>query len=115
MAQNQSSQPADKYLLLLKDIVLSLIDQEKVAVFLFGSRAAERARPGADVDIGLWSHEKLPQQLYHRIRNAIDDSIIPYKVDIVDFTRVDPEFKIVALKDIELWHKPVGMNINGVP
>ena len=112
MTQSQPDQPTDKYLLMLKEIVLSLIDQDKVVVFLFGSRASGHARSRTDVDIGLWSQETLPRQLYHRIRNAVDDSIIPYKVDIVDFTRVDPEFKIIALKDIEIWHEPADMKIN---
>ncbi len=102
----------EKYIKLLKKIVLSKIDPDNVMVFLFGSRASGKAGERADVDIGLWSADKLPRRLYHQIRNAVDESIIPYKIDIVDFTRADPEFRSIALKDIEIWNKPADMNID---
>ena len=52
-------------------------------------------------DIGLLADEKLPANLYHKIRNTIDESIIPWEVDIMDFTRADQTFKDETLKDIE--------------
>ena len=103
---------SDKYIEILKDIVLSNIDRDNVVVFLFGSRASGKASERADIDIGLWAESKLPRRLYHEIRNAVDESIIPYKVDIVDFTRTDPEFTSIATKDIEIWNKPADMNID---
>ena len=102
----------EKYLDMLKEIILSLIDNEKVMVFLFGSRISENHSSRADVDIGLLADDKLSTRLFHTIRNAIDESIIPWEVDIVDFTRVDPTFKEEALKDILIWSKPKTMKKN---
>ena len=107
-------QASDKYINQLKETILSLIDRDKVFVFLFGSRAAGRGGPSADVDIGLWAPERLPENLYHKIRNAVDESIVPYEVDIVDFTRVNPTFKEVAVKDIKIWNQPKDMHLNWV-
>ena len=98
-----------KYLGILKEITLTIIDSDKVMVFLFGSMATCRYKPSSDVDIGLFADEKLPADLYHRLRNAIDESIVPWKVDIVDFTRVDSGFKKEALKDIVIWNQPKDM------
>jgi hypothetical protein len=99
----------EKYLKMLKQIILSIIDKEKVMVFLFGSRVSGRHSAGADADIGLLSDYKLSANLYHNLRNAIDESIIPWQVDIVDFNRVDASFKAEALKDIVIWNKPEAM------
>ena len=96
----------EKYMILLKQIVLAIINPQKIMVFLFGSRVSGHHARGADADIGLLADDKLPANLYHQIRNAIDESILPWKVDIVDFTRVDPAFKEDVLKDIVIWNKP---------
>ena len=97
---------------MLREIVLSIVDIDKVMVFLFGSRVSKHHASRADADIGLLAEEKLPEKLFHEIRNAIDESIVPWRVDIVDFTRVDPSFKQKALKDIIIWNKPKAMKIN---
>ena len=102
----------EKYINKLKEIILSLIDTEKVMVFIFGSRVSGRHASRADIDIGLMANEKLPRNLFHTIRNAVDESIIPWEIDIVDFTRVTPSFKDEALKDIIIWNKPKGMSQN---
>ncbi|MBU1171819.1 MAG: nucleotidyltransferase domain-containing protein [Proteobacteria bacterium] len=99
----------EKYTNILKDIILSLVDTEKVMVFLFGSRASGGHTSRSDADIGLLSDDKLPHDLFHKIRNAIDESIIPWKVDVVDFTKVSPSFKDEALKDIVIWNTPKTM------
>ena len=99
----------EKYLNMLKEIILSIVDRKKVMVFLFGSRVSGRHSTGVDADIGLLADDKLSANLYHNLRNAIDESIIPWEVDIIDFTRVDPSFKAEALKDIVIWNKPKAM------
>lgn len=108
-----TSSPGDeKYLALLKEIVLSFVDTEKVIVFLFGSRASEQHASRSDADIGLMAEGMMPEKVYHKIKNAIDDSIIPWEVDIVDFAGVSPAFKREALKKIIIWNKPKGMKIS---
>jgi len=105
-----------KYLNMLKEIIFSIVDTKKVMVFLFGSRVSGRHSLSADADIGLLADEKLlladeklPANLYHKIRNAIDESIIPWEVDVIDFTRADQTFKEETLKDIVIWNMPEAM------
>ena len=102
----------EKYINMLKEIILPLVDTEVVMVFLFGSRVSGKHSSRADADIGLLSDDKLLDHLFHKIRNAVDESIIPWKVDIIDFTRVSSSFKEEALKEIIIWNKPRGMKIN---
>lgn len=102
----------EKYLDQLKELIMSLVDPDRIMVFLFGSRAGGRHMSRSDVDIGLMCGGKLPVRLYHQIRNAVDESSIPLDVDIIDFTRVDPRFKEEALKEIIIWNKPQDMKTN---
>lgn len=97
---------------LLKNLILSRIDRDKVMVFLFGSRVSGRHGSRADADIGFLSQEKLPVSLLHDIRNAIEESIVPLEVDLVDFTRTDTDFKTQAMKEILIWNLPENMNKN---
>ena len=97
---------------MLKEIIFPKIDTEKVMVFLFGSRVYSRHSSRADVDIGLLTDDKLSSHLFHKIQNAIEDSIIPLEIDLVDFTRADTAFKETVLKDIIIWNKPKAMKKN---
>ena len=75
----------DKYQELAKKIILSEIDRENYAVFLFGSRAAGKTSRSADLDIGILGTEKLPLETLFALRNAVEASLVPYGLDIVDF------------------------------
>ena len=99
----------DKYLDILKEIVLSIVDREKVMVFLFGSRARSEHSHCADADVGLYSDCDIPSKVYHKIRNAIEESIVPWDVDIIDFTQADSGFRQEAAKEIVIWNKPAIM------
>lgn len=107
--------PDDKYLARLKEIVLSLVDTDTVMVFVFGSRTSPVHRRHSDVDIGLLSDDLLPSALYHKIRNAIDASSVPIDVDIVDFTRVSPEFRKKAREEMIIWNSPQCMKKKSTP
>jgi uncharacterized protein len=102
----------NKYVSILKDMILSRIDRGGVMVFLFGSRATGRHSSRADIDVGFLAKDKLPPRLLHDIQNAVDESIIPLNVDLVDFTNVDSAFKHKVLKGIKIWNIPADMMID---
>ncbi len=90
---------------LTKEIVLSLIDKKTISVFLFGSRASRDERFDSDIDIGLWSEEKIDISLIREISDAIEESIVPFHIDIIDFSKVNSQFKKIATKNIIIWNK----------
>jgi len=96
----------DKYLHILKSIILTHIDKSKHSVYLFGSRTRGKANQSVDVDIGIWGENPL-ETIYHSIINDIEESIIPYDVDIIDLYLTSEEFRKHALKDAILWHRPM--------
>ena len=94
-----------KYLAIIKDIVLSYIDPAEHFVFLFGSRAKSNNKQSSDVDIGIIGKKPIGK-IYYKIVNKIEESIVPFKVDIVDFSMVEEKFKKIAMKKIEIWNQP---------
>ena len=88
---------------LVKQIVLNHIDTNQYKVFLFGSRACGNAKKYSDIDVGILGNQKFSVIKKFDIENAIDESIVPYKVDLVDFFGVDNKFKSEALKKIVIW------------
>jgi uncharacterized protein len=76
-------------------------------IFLFGSRAKGNFTHCSDIDIGLASIVPLDQAIA-RIREIIENSFIPYKVDIIDLSKTSQEFKAKALSEVIKWN----MNIS---
>jgi uncharacterized protein len=95
----------EKYISMIKEIIFSVIDKNEYKVFMFGSRATQKFKNYSDVDVGILGKKPLGK-LYYKIINLIEESVIPYKVDIVDFALVDEQFKNIALQEIEIWNDP---------
>lgn len=79
----------------------------KVRVILFGSRARGQARPGSDVDLAFLSEEDLSEDLWV-LREILEESHFPYKVDLVDLSKASPVFRQQVERDGVVW-------IDGVP
>ena len=66
-------------------------------VFLFGSRVTGEASRFSDFDIGIYGKKPLPQMVKAQIEEALEESDIPYSVQVVDFFFLPERFKSVAL------------------
>ncbi len=104
--------PQDKYLNIAKEIVLSLIDKQKVSVFLFGSRADGKYRSDSDLDIGFVADEQIDLFVFSQIREALSNSIVPYRFDLVDFSVVSDDFKQIAMNRIIEWNIAKNTRLN---
>jgi len=95
----------DNYIQLAKKIVLSCIGTEPYTVFLFGSRAVSENAGMSDIDIGILErkNKRLPVELKLSILEALEESVIPFPIDLVDFSTVSPDFKRVAMKKVVIW------------
>ncbi len=102
----------DKYLSLLKNIVLSNIPLDKYNVFLFGSRVRAKHKFAADYDIGVKGNEPLSLNTISKIKDIIEESMIPFDVDIIDFSNVSDSFKKVALKEYKTWNEVKSIKVN---
>lgn len=63
---------------------------------VFGSRAHGSARRYSDVDLGM-AGAPLPIGHLARVNEALDDSALPYRVDVVNLAETSEEFRALAL------------------
>ncbi len=95
----------NRYINLAKEIILNFVDKEEITVFLFGSRATNNCLHSSDIDIGFYSETPIDNYLLNKISRALDESRVPYHFDLIDFTKVDENFKSVALENYIIWNK----------
>ncbi len=69
-------------------------------VFIFGSSLESKFF--ADVDVGLLGKNIKINALY-RAKEKLEESTLPYKVDLVDFNTVDTSFKEEVLNKTIQW------------
>lgn len=94
---------ANKDLLKLKELVMDFLKDEKVTIVMFGSRARKEDLPFSDVDIGIIPYDRLDDVKLALLRERIEDSSIPYKVDIVNLLEVSADFRKEVLKEAVIW------------
>lgn len=80
----------DKYIKLLKEIISKYLVNYQL--YLYGSRAKGTARRFSDVDIAINSLE-LNSLILSKIKFDIEESTIPYSVDILDYNSISEDFK----------------------
>ena len=85
-------------------IVLAGLGTQRARVFLFGSRARGNARPNSDIDIAVLADAPLEADTLARIREALEESSIPYVVDVVDLATADPSFREHAMVGAVPWN-----------
>lgn len=95
MAQRRSpTTVADPALLeRVKAIVRRGLGHTPADVYLFGSWARGAQRPTSDIDVAIESSEPLPRALLASLREALEESTIPNRVDVVDLAETDGAFR----------------------
>lgn len=84
----------------IRKTIYKYLPEEEYRVFVYGSRADGTAEKWSDIDVGIVGKEKVPFRKLALIMDEVEESDIPYKVDIVDFTNASEGFKELALKRI---------------
>jgi predicted nucleotidyltransferase len=79
--------------------------EPRVKLFLFGSRTRNRSVARSDFDVGIDIGRAVPLATLERLREAFENLPILQKVDVVDFSRVDPEFARVALEQAAVLYE----------
>jgi len=94
----------DSLKMLIK-IIESVLKEKGVTVYLFGSRATGKATSTSDIDIGILLKKNMgSDKEIALLKEKIENSNIPYKVDVVDLSQVSESFRKQALKEGKiLW------------
>lgn len=91
-----------EHLALVRDLLAHHIPDRKVAVF--GSRAKKgAAKPFSDLDLCIMGEAPLSAATLADLREALSESRLPFKVDIVDWADTSDSFrKIIAAQAVEI-------------
>jgi uncharacterized protein len=84
-------------------ILLRALKGKSCSAYLFGSRTTGKARPASDFDIAVRADEDISREL-SAARTMLEESNIPFKVDVVDLRLAAPAFKRAAqAQGVLLW------------
>ena len=94
----------DPYLERIKDMVLDGLSGYAVTVYLFGSRARGPVRRASDVDIAVEGQEPLPPRVLARLRDRLEESTVPYRVDILDLASAGDALRERVKREGVVWN-----------
>jgi len=93
-----------KYKEIVRSIVLQILKPYSCKVYLFGSRVEGKIRRSSDFDIAI---DGVPKEDFWKvkqaIREAVEESIVPHEIDVVDLQEVDARFREVFEAKKEVW------------
>lgn len=76
---------------------------QRARLYLFGSRARGDAARASDIDIAILPDAPLEPGTLARIRDALEESTIPYEVEVIDLSSVDEPFRRKMLAEAIAW------------
>jgi predicted nucleotidyltransferase len=88
----------------IKRIVIKHLRDTGARVYLFGSWVRGEQQHSSDIDVGVWYEYPLPSGTLSYLREALEESTIPYTVDLVDLTRTNSDFRESVFKEGKLWN-----------
>lgn len=71
-------------------MVLAALGEHDASVWLFGSCARGKVLQHSDIDIAILPRDELPRGFFSDLAESIEESSIPYDVDVVDLRRAAP-------------------------
>ena len=94
------------------EIVLGLLRRHlpgDVKVWVFGSRANWTTKDSSDLDLALENESRLNHKLLGELKDAFEDSALPYAVDVVDLNQIGDSFRQI----IESQGVPLPLDADG--
>ena len=79
-------------------IIKGILQKYPYTFFAYGSRAKGNNRNFSDLD--LCSKDKIPTDVILDIKEELEESDLPFKVDIVSWERMSPTFQKLIEKDL---------------
>ncbi len=87
----------------LRWLVLDALGEHEAAVYLFGSHARGEVRHASDIDVAILPCEDLPPAFFAELADKIEESTIPYEVDLIDLREVSPAFREEVIRSGIRW------------
>lgn len=73
-------------------------------LYLFGSWATGRPSRVSDIDLAVEAQPSLPTGVLAVLRERLEESHIPYRVEVIDLSVTDPAFREAILRHGIPWN-----------
>ena len=90
----------EKYLTYVQSVLKKYVPG--YSVWLFGSRATNTIKPYSDIDLVIISDQPVSSNAMCLIASEFAEGDLPYKVDLVDWSTLDDEFKKIIQSRYEI-------------
>lgn len=77
---------------IVQDILIKHLPFES-KVWVFGSRAKNKAQEYSDLDLALETERKIKSKIINQLKEAFEESLLPYTVDVLDINTISKSFK----------------------
>ena len=91
---------AEHHLETIKRILAEYVGDCEVRAF--GSRSNGKAEEYSDLDLAIIGNDKLEQRDKMLLREAFEESDLPFRVDIIDYNAVSESFRAIIDNDYDL-------------
>ncbi len=89
-----------QYLETIKRVLHKHVNNAEIRVF--GSRLNEDVKKYADLDMVIVAKEKIALKVVTRMKEELEESDIPFRVDILDWHEISNDFKKIINKNYEV-------------
>jgi len=90
----------EKHCGVITSIMKSIVELNNCPVYIYGSRIQGKSVKYSDVDIAIDYHgESLPDEIRLKISSLLENSLLPYTVDVIDINAVSTVFRTKIEKD----------------
>jgi len=93
----------DQILRELKKILIDTFCDTEAKVYLFGSWARNEEKQSSDIDIAVEGYRQFSPSKWQELNDRVEESLIPYYVDIVDLENASKELIQNVKKEGILW------------
>jgi len=90
----------DSQLIIVKTILNQYIPNAEV--WVFGSRVTTQYKPFSDLDLLILRADDLDQKRLFKIMDAFEESDLPIKVDVLDWSTIETDFQAIILKNYQV-------------
>lgn len=88
----------------VRRLTLETLCGRKAKIYLFGSWARGAPSRASDIDIAVEADPPFPPGALAVLRERLEESRIPYRVDVVDLGTSDPAFRESVIRQGILWN-----------
>lgn len=90
---------------LVEEIVVRPLQVLNLKVYVFGSRARGNHHPFSDLDLFIQTNQdsQIPESLIYSIKEAAEESNLPFKIDLVNAQSLASSYRNSVEKDLVPW------------